>query len=161
MFFREAICIVKSKTILDVLGACERKTIARQLSILGPVAIIDLKVACCDQISDLCLVTLVAMTRLFQERVGLFEHPGDFVLDDGPDYFGVYLRVLVDDSVVEANDLARRADGFLQFGEVARSLADRRLSKAPVRRPAGACGSVGSSRGCYPARTPGWHGKNR
>src|SRR5687768_1737401 len=55
MFFREAICIVKSKTILDVLGACERKTIARQLSILGPVAIIDLKVACCDQISDLCL----------------------------------------------------------------------------------------------------------
>lgn len=43
------------------------------------------------------------MTRLLQESFGLFEQPGDFILDHDP---------------------ARRADGFLQFREVAHGLAD-------------------------------------
>jgi hypothetical protein len=53
------------------------------------------------------------MTGLLQDNIGLFEQLGDFILDDGTDYLSVYLRVLVDDSVAEAHDLARRADGFL------------------------------------------------
>src|SRR5215210_3325684 len=64
------------------------------------------------------------MIRLFHKGFRLFGQPGKFVLDNSPDDLGVYLCVLIDDPVAEADALARRTDGSLELREVACGLAD-------------------------------------